>query len=140
MTPIDVYTTAGANGQISSALETLPGVQKVGESEGLFVRGGTGTETKFFMDGNLVNNYFGNSVPGIKAMDRLNTSLFKGNVFSSGGYSAVYGQALSGVLALESIDLPEKCCRFWDFSHFASGGIQRVNQEKTFLRNFFRLF
>ena len=95
LTPIDVYTTAGANGQISSALETLPGVQKVGESEGLFVRGGTGTETKFFMDGNLVNNYFGNSVPGIKAMDRLNTSLFKGNVFSSGGYSAVYGQALS---------------------------------------------
>ena len=132
LTPIDVYTTAGANGQISSALETLPGVQKVGESEGLFVRGGTGTETKFFMDGNLVNNYFGNSVPGIKAMDRLNTSLFKGNVFSSGGYSAVYGQALSGVLALESIDLPERNSADFGISPiFASGGIQRVNQEKT---------
>ena len=132
LTPIDVYTTAGANGQISSALETLPGVQKVGESEGLFVRGGTGTETKFFMDGNLVNNYFGNSVPGIKAMDRLNTSLFKGNVFSSGGYSAVYGQALSGVLALESIDLPERNTADFGISPiFASGGIQRVNQEKT---------
>lgn len=132
LTPIDVYTTAGANGQISSALETLPGVQKVGESEGLFVRGGTGTETKFFMDGNLVNNYFGNSVPGIKAMDRLNTSLFKGNVFSSGGYSAVYGQALSGLLALESIDLPERNAADFGISPiFASGGIQRVNQEKT---------
>ena len=132
LTPIDVYTTAGANGQISSALETLPGVQKVGESEGLFVRGGTGTETKFFMDGNLVNNYFGNSVPGIKAMDRLNTSLFKGNVFSSGGYSAIYGQALSGVLALESIDLPERNAADFGISPiFASGGIQRVNQEKT---------
>ena len=132
LTPIDVYTTAGANGQISSALETLPGVQKVGESEGLFVRGGTGTETKFFMDGNLVNNYFGNSVPGIKAMDRLNTSLFKGNVFSSGGYSAVYGQALSGVLALESIDLPERNAADFGISPiFASGGIQRINQEKT---------
>lgn len=132
LTPIDVYTTAGANGQISSALETLPGIQKVGESEGLFVRGGTGTETKFFMDGNLVNNYFGNSVPGIKAMDRLNTSLFKGNVFSSGGYSAVYGQALSGVLALESIDLPERNAADFGISPiFASGGIQRVNQEKT---------
>lgn len=133
LTPIDVYTTAGANGQISSALETLPGVQKVGEPEGLFVRGGTGTETKFFMDGNLVNNYFGNSVPGIKAMDRLNTSLFKGNVFSSGGYSAVYGQALSGVLALESIDLPERNSADFGISPiFASGGIQRVNQEKTY--------
>ena len=82
------------------------------------MRGGIGTETKFFMDGNLVNNYFGNSVPGIKAMDRLNTSLFKGNVFSSGGYSAVYGQALSGVLALESIDLPERNAADLDFSHF----------------------
>ncbi len=132
LTPIDIYTTAGANGQISSALETLPGVQKVGETEGLFVRGGTGTETKFFMDGNLVNNYFGNSVPGIKAMDRLNTALFKGNVFSSGGYSAIYGQALSSILALESVDLPERNSADFGISPiFASGGIQRVNTEKT---------
>lgn len=132
LTPLDIYTTAGANAQISSAIETLPGVQKVGESEGLFVRGGTGTETKFFMDGNLVNNYFSNSVPGIKAMDRLNTSLFKGNVFSSGGYSAIYGQALSGILALESIDLPERNSADFGISPiFASGSMQKVNKERT---------
>ena len=81
LTPLDVYTTAGANGQISSALGYLPGVQKVGETEGLFVRGGTGAETKIFMDGNLINNYFSNSVPGIAGRDRFNTSLFKGNIF-----------------------------------------------------------
>ncbi|MBU8883747.1 TonB-dependent receptor [Kaistella sp. DKR-2] len=132
LTPIDIYTTAGANGQVSSALETLPGVQKIGETEGLFVRGGTGAETKFFMDGNLVNNFFGNSVPGIKAMDRLNTSLFKGNVFSSGGYSAMYGQALSSVLVLESIDFPERNSVDIGISPiFLSGGFQNVNQEKT---------
>jgi hypothetical protein len=33
--------------------------------------------------------------------------LFKGTVFSTGGYSALYGQALSSALILESIDLPE---------------------------------
>jgi hypothetical protein len=127
-----VLTTAGANAQITSFLETQPGVQKVGESEGLFVRGGTGTEAKFFMDGNLVNNYFGNSVPGIKSMDRLNTSLFKGNVFSSGGYSALYGQALSAILALESIDLPERNSADFGISPiFASGTIQQVNKERT---------
>ena len=132
LTPIDIYTTAGANGQISSALETLPGVQKVGETEGLFVRGGTGEETKFIMDGNLVNNFFGNSVPGIKAMDRLNTSLFKGNVFSSGGYSAVYGQALSSVLVLESIDFPERNSIDLGISPiFVNAGFQNVNDEKT---------
>jgi vitamin B12 transporter len=108
LTPIDIYTTAGADGQISSALNFLPGVQKVGETEGLFVRGGTGTESKIFMDGSLINNYFSNSVPGIAGRDRFNTSLFKGNVFSSGGYSALYGQALSGALMLESVDLPDQ--------------------------------
>ena len=132
LTPIDIYTTAGANGQVTSALETLPGVQKIGETEGLFVRGGTGDETKFFMDGNLVNNFFGNSIPGVKSMDRLNTSLFKGNVFSSGGYSAVYGQALSSVLVLESIDFPEKNSVDLGFSPiFVNAGFQNVNGEKT---------
>ena len=132
LTPIDIYTTAGANGQVSSALETLPGVQKIGETEGLFVRGGTGDETKFFMDGNLVNNFFGNSIPGIKSMDRLNTSLFKGNVFSSGGYSAVYGQALSSVLILESIDFPERNSIDLGISPlFVTAGFQNVNAQKS---------
>lgn len=132
LTPIDIYTTAGANGQVSAALETLPGVQKIGETEGLFVRGGTGAETKFFMDGNLVNNFFGNSIPGIKSMDRLNTSLFKGNVFSSGGYSAVYGQALSSVLVLESIDFPERNSIDLGISPlFITAGFQNVNEEKS---------
>lgn len=132
LTPIDIYTTAGANGQVSSALETIPGVQKIGETEGLFVRGGTGNETKFFMDGNLVNNFFGNSIPGVKSMDRLNTSLFKGNVFSSGGYSAVYGQALSSVLVLESIDFPERNSIDLGISPiFLTAGFQNVNEQKS---------
>lgn len=132
LTPLDVYTTAGANGQISSALGYLPGVQKVGESEGLFVRGGTGAETKIFMDGNLINNYFTNSVPGIAGRDRFNTSLFKGNVFSSGGYSAVYGQALSSVLILESVDLPEQTSFDFGVSPiFLSANYQKLNREKT---------
>ena len=132
LTPIDIYTTAGANAQVTSALETLPGVQKVGEAEGLFVRGGTGAETKFFIDGNLVNNYFSNSVPGLKGMDRFNTSLFKGNVFSSGGYSVMYGQALSSVLILESIDFPERNSFDIGVSPiFLNAGFQNVNEAKT---------
>ena len=133
LTPIDIYTTAGADGQISSALNYLPGVQKVGESEGLFVRGGTGAETKIFMDGSLINNYFSNSVPGIAGRDRFNTSLFKGNVFSSGGYSALYGQALSGVLILESVDLPDTSSFDFGISPiFASGSFQKLSKDKTY--------
>lgn len=133
LTPIDIYTTAGADGQISSALNYLPGVQKVGESEGLFVRGGTGAETKIFMDGSLINNYFSNSVPGIAGRDRFNTSLFKGNIFSSGGYSALYGQALSGVLILESVDLPEQTSYDIAISPiFLSGSFQKLSDSETY--------
>lgn len=133
LTPIDIYTTAGADGQITSALNYLPGVQKVGESEGLFVRGGTGAETKIFMDGILINNYFSNSVPGIAGRDRFNTSLFKGNIFSSGGYSALYGQALSGVLILESVDLPPTTSYDIAISPvFLSGSYQKLSASKTY--------
>lgn len=132
LTPIDIYTTAGADGQISSALTYLPGVQKVGETEGLFVRGGTGTETKIFMDGSLINNYFSSSVPGIAGRDRFNTSLFKGNIFSSGGYSALYGQALSGALMLESVDLPDQSSYDFGVSPiFLNGGFQKLSEDKN---------
>lgn len=133
LSPIDIYTTAGADGQISAALTYLPGVQKIGETEGLFVRGGTGSETKIFMDGNLINNYFSTSIPGIPGRDRFNTSLFKGNVFSSGGYSAIYGQALSGALILESVDLPDTSSYDVGISPlFINGSIQKLSPNKTY--------
>ncbi|MEF9480228.1 carboxypeptidase-like regulatory domain-containing protein [Chryseobacterium sp. 1B4] len=133
LTPIDIYTTAGADGQISSALTYLPGVQKVGGTEGLFIRGGTGTESKIFMDGSLINNYFSNSVPGIAGRDQFNTSLFKGNIFSSGGYSALYGQALSGALMLESVDLPDETSYNVGISPiFLNAGFQKLSGNKNY--------
>ncbi len=108
LSSIDVATTAGSNADITAALKTLPGTQQVGEQEGLFVRGGAGYETKQFIDGNLVNNPYFSSVPDIASRGRFSPFLFKGTVFSTGGYSAMYGQALSSVVLLESIDLPEK--------------------------------
>jgi vitamin B12 transporter len=106
--PIDIVTTASANGDITGALKTLPGAQQVGESEGLYVRGGTAAETKTFIDGTLVNNFFYSSVPNIAQFGRFSPFIFKGTVFSTGGYSALYGQALSSALILESIDLPDR--------------------------------
>jgi hypothetical protein len=108
LTPLDIVTTASANGDITQALKTLPGAQQVGESEGLFVRGGTAAETKTFIDGTLVNNFFYSSVPNIAQFGRFSPFIFKGTVFSTGGYSALYGQALSSALILESIDLPDR--------------------------------
>lgn len=106
--PLDIVTTAGANADIVSALKTLPGAQQVGEKEGLFVRGGTGYETQTFIDGMMVRNPFYSGMPDFAARGRFSPFLFKGTTFSSGGYSAQYGQALSSALVLESTDLPDR--------------------------------
>lgn len=128
---IDVVTTPSANGDITSAFKSLPGTQQVGESEGLFVRGGTATESKIFIDGALVNNFFYSSTPGIATRGRFNPFLFKGTVFSTGGYSALYGQALSSALILESIDLPERSEADLGISVVGvGGGIQHLAKDK----------
>ncbi|MEP6464879.1 MAG: carboxypeptidase-like regulatory domain-containing protein, partial [Parafilimonas sp.] len=71
LSSIDVATTAGSNADITAALKTLPGAQLIGNQDGLFVRGGTGEETKQFIDGTLVNNPYYTSVPDIATRGRF---------------------------------------------------------------------
>lgn len=109
LTPLDVVTVASAGADIYGALRTLPGAQvSIGDVEGLFVRGGTGSETQTFIDGLLMRHPFFASVPDFGVRGRFNPFLFQGTVFSTGGYSAQYGQAMSAVVLLETLDLPER--------------------------------
>jgi len=105
---LDVATTAGAVADIVAALQTLPGTAQAFGENGLFVRGGSGAETQTYFDGMLVKNPFGSQLPDLNSRSRFSPFLFKGTTFSSGGYSAQYGQALSSALLMESKDLPEK--------------------------------
>ncbi|MCE7061766.1 TonB-dependent receptor [Dyadobacter sp. CY343] len=102
--PLDIVTTAGAAADITGAMQFLPGAQRVGEQEGLFVRGGSGQETKIVIDGMIVQNPFFSSLPDVQQRGRFNPFMFKGTSFSTGGYSAQYGQALSSVLLLNTTD------------------------------------
>ncbi|MEO8172915.1 MAG: TonB-dependent receptor, partial [Sediminibacterium sp.] len=131
LSSLDVVTTGGANADISAVVKTLPGAQQVGEQEGLFVRGGAGYETKQFIDGTMVNNPYYSSVPDLAQRGRFSPFLFKGTVFSTGGYSALYGQALSSALILESIDIPERSEASASLSPiFIGGGLQKVAKDK----------
>ncbi len=106
--PLDIVTTAGANGDVYGALQTLPGTQQIGEKEGLYVRGGDASETKTIIDGIVVDNPYFSSVPDVPQRGRFSPFLFKGTSFSTGGYSAQYGQALSSALILETQDVVEQ--------------------------------
>jgi hypothetical protein len=131
LNPIDIVTTASAEGDVTGAMKSLPGAQQVGESEGLFVRGGTSGETKTFIDGTLVNNFFYTSIPNIASRSRFSPFIFKGTVFSTGGYSALYGQAMSSALILESIDLPDRSSASLSTSVIGvGGGYQNLAKNK----------
>lgn len=105
--PIDIATTAGATADIAGALNTLPGTTKVGESGRLFVRGGDSNEARTFIDGMVVLDAYGPSAPNTPSRGRFLPFMFKGTSFSTGGYSAEYGQALSSALVLASKDKAE---------------------------------
>jgi hypothetical protein len=107
--PLDIVTTAGGQGDIVGAIQTLPGVQRNGgDQTGLMVRGGDVNESSMIIDGMIAQNAFQSSIPGVSQRSRFNPFQFKGTAFSSGGYTARYGQALSAILDLQTNDLPEK--------------------------------
>ena len=105
--PLDIVTVAGASADVYGALRTLPGVSQVGNENGLFVRGGQATETQTVINGLLVPKPFFSSVPDIPTRGRFDPFMFEGTLFSTGGYSAEYGQALSSVLILNTQGLPD---------------------------------
>src|SRR5690606_23454916 len=102
--PLDIVTTAGSAGNIIAALQTLPGTQTVGEDGRLFVRGGEADETQTFVDGIRVAQPYGASTNELPTRGRFSPFLFSGISFSTGGYSAEYGEALSSVLLLNTQD------------------------------------
>lgn len=130
LSPLEVLTTA-TDGNITSALKTMPGAQAIGESGDLFVRGGTGTETKVFIDGLAVSNFTYSSPSNMAARSRFSPGLFRGTAFSTGGYSAQYGQALSSALVLETEDMPVKSSAEFSFSPIlASAGLTQVSRDR----------
>ncbi|ARN78570.1 TonB-dependent receptor [Nonlabens spongiae] len=106
--PLDVVTTASAVGDFVGALQTLPGTTANPDDGRLFVRGGRAEETQIFIDGNRVFRPFTPTTGNLPTRGRFSPFLFDGITFSTGGYSAEYGDALSSVLLLNTTDFPEE--------------------------------
>jgi vitamin B12 transporter len=102
LSSLEVATTAGSDADIYAALSTFPGATKQGETGEIIVRGGDINESKTFMDGLLISSPYTSTMPDIPARSKFSPFMFSGIMFSTGGYSAEYGQALSSVLELDT--------------------------------------
>ena len=105
LSPMDIVLVASASADIAGAMNLLPGTTRNGESGQVLVRGGAAYETKTYMDGMLIDQAFNSSIGNVPSRNRFSPFMFKGTSFSTGGYGAEYGQALSSALLLHTSDL-----------------------------------
>jgi vitamin B12 transporter len=103
---LDVYTMPGGTGEMLQALQAMPGATRATDGAELYIRGGDPAETPVFFDGGRL------AFPGRweslhgTAMGVVDASVLRRAYFSSGGFSARYGNALSGVVDVETEGRP----------------------------------
>lgn len=105
--PIDVYRTPGAQGDLFRALQTLPGVAAPDDAAGLFVRGGDVSEVLVSLDDAVIARPYRYETPTGGFRGAVDPLLISGIAFSTGGFSARHGNALSAVLDLRGLDRAE---------------------------------
>ncbi len=108
LSTLEVVTTPGAAANVNRAIQTLPGTQNVDEGTALFVRGGDYTETKVLLDGAVLLNTTQLRTPTGTFVGTVDPFLLDGIFFSSGGFGARYGNALSGIASLRTLGRPSR--------------------------------
>jgi hypothetical protein len=103
---IDVYTAPGGTADILQVFQMMPGVTRASEGSDLYVRGGDPAEAPVLVEGARLQyaGVFETLHGGVFGI--LDPSVLRRAYFSSGGFSARYGDALSGVVDLETDGAP----------------------------------
>ena len=126
LSPLEAVTTPGASGDLFRALQAFPGVAAPGDGAGLFVRGGDVSETQTLLDGAPLIHPYRYESPTGGTFSTIPPFLVEGTQFATGGFSAQYGNALSGVLAIETLGRPQTAQQHIDVG-LAGGGL-RIDQ------------
>lgn len=106
VSPMEIVTTPGGAADIFQMLKTLPGLTPVSESADLYIRGGDPMESTVLVDQSAIFHptTFESAYGGLFSL--LPPTMVKNLWFSSGGFPAKYGNALSGVLDIETRNEP----------------------------------
>ena len=102
----DIVMPAGSTADVFQAIQLQPGATRMGDAVELHTRGGDPAETPIFLDGARV--------PAMSRFEGLSGGLFaaidpfvvRQARYSSGGFSVRHGNALSGVLDIETDGRP----------------------------------
>jgi hypothetical protein len=108
LTPLEIVRIPGADADLYRAITTFPGSNQVDEGSRISVRGGDPDEVLTILDqASLYNPFIFDDDFNTSSFSTINPWGLKGINFSSGGFSAKYGNVLSAILDLKSYDMPQ---------------------------------
>lgn len=113
ITPLEIVRIPGSDADLYRALTTFPGTSQVDEGSRITVRGGNADEVLTILDqASLYNPFIFDDDFNTSSFSTINPWGLRGINFSSGGFSAKYGNALSGILDLKTYDMPQETGTF----------------------------
>ncbi len=108
LTPLEIVRIPGADADLYRAITTFPGSNQVNEGSRITVRGGDPDEVLTVLDlASLYNPFIFDETFNVSSYSTVNPWGLRGINFTSGGFSAKYGNVLSAVLDLKSYDMPQ---------------------------------
>ena len=108
ITPLEIVRIPGSDGDLFRAITTFPGSNQVDEGSRITVRGGDENEVLTILDqASLYNPFIFDDDFNTSSYTTINPWGLRGINFSSGGFSAKYGNVLSAVLDLKSYEMPQ---------------------------------
>lgn len=108
LTPLEIVRIPGADADIYRAITTFPGSNQVNEGSRIAVRGGDPDEVLTVLDqASLYNPFLFDETFNVSSYSTINPWGLRGINFTSGGFSAKYGNVLSALLDLKSYDMPQ---------------------------------
>jgi vitamin B12 transporter len=133
LTPLEIARIPGSSADIFRAITTFPGSNQVDEGSRITVRGGDPNEVLTILDlASLYNPFFFEDDFNSSAYSNINPWGLKGINFSSGGFSAKYGNALSAILDLQTYDMTQGTALFaWlGLANVSLSGTYRSKNKK----------
>jgi vitamin B12 transporter len=113
LTPLEIVRIPGADADLYRAITTFPGSNQVDEGSRIAVRGGDPGEVLTILDqASLYNPFIFDNASNTSSYSTVNPWGLKGINFTSGGFSAQFGNVLSAVLDLQSYDMPRSTGMF----------------------------
>ena len=131
ITPLEIVRIPGSDGDLFRAITTFPGSNQVDEGSRITVRGGDANEVLTILDqASLYNPFIFDDDFNTSSYTTINPWGLRGINFSSGGFSAKFGNVLSAVLDLKTYEMPQGTGGFL-WLGLANVGMSGVYLNKT---------